>query len=115
MKRSQTLYLADIKSAIEAVIKFTDGMSFDDFKADDKTFSAVIRKIEIIGEAVKNLTDEIKETCADIPWSVMARMRDKLIHGYFGVDVAVVWKVVKTELPEILHLVKGLYEKYRDQ
>lgn len=115
MKRNQSLYLGDIKEAIEAVVKFTDGMSYDEFNEDDKTFSAVIRKIEIIGEAVKNLSAEIKDAEPDIPWSVIARMRDRLIHGYFGVDAAIVWKTVKIDLPEILPEVMKLYVKYKDQ
>ena len=114
MKRSQSLYLGDIKDAIEAVIIFTDGMYFDEFNSDDKTFSAVIRKIEIIGEAVKSLSIEIIAANPDIPWSLMARMRDKLIHGYFGVDAALIWKTAKEDLPGILPLIKKLYEQNRN-
>ena len=83
MKRSQSLYLGDIKDAIEAVIKFTDGMYFDEFNSD-------------------------------IPWSLMARMRDKLIHGYFGVDATLIWKTAKEDLPEILPLINKLYEQNRN-
>ncbi len=90
MKRRQALYIKDIKDAIEAAIKFTNNMTYDEFNADDKTLSAVIRKLEIIGEAVKNLSIDITSSTPDIPWSIMARMRDKLIHKYFDIDVAII-------------------------
>lgn len=68
---------------------------------DDKTSSAVIRKLEIIGEAVKNIPDEIKKKNTEIPWKEMAGMRDKLIHVYFGVDYNLVWQTIKNRLPNI--------------
>lgn len=111
MKRSQSLYLADINDAIEAIEKFTSGMSFEEFTNDDKTFSAVIRKIEIIGEAVKSLSIDVISSNPDIPWSLMARMRDKLIHGYFGVDAVVIWKTINDDLPGILPEIKKLYNQ----
>jgi len=114
MNRSQSLYLGDINDAIEAIDKFTVGMSFEEFKTDDKTFSAVIRKIEIIGEAVKNLSIDVINSNPDIPWSLMARMRDKLIHGYFGIDAVVVWKTINYELPGILPKIKKLHNQIRN-
>ncbi len=114
MKRRQALYIKDIKDAAEAAIKFTNNMTYDEFNTDDKTLSAVIRKLEVIGEAVKNLSIDITSSTSDIPWSIMARMRDKLIHGYFGVDVAIIWRTVKEELPEILPLIIKLYEQSKD-
>jgi len=114
MIRKQSLYLNDIKNAIESIIEFTSGISFEAFKTDDKTFSAVIRKIEIIGEAAKSIKPEITAFNPDIPWSVMARMRDKLIHGYFGVDADVIWKTIRYDLPAILPEISGLCEKYKD-
>ena len=81
MIRKQSLYLHDIKDAIQSIMEFTSGMLFEDFRNDDRTFSAVIRKIEVIGEAAKNVDVKITASSPDIPWSLMARMRDKLIHG----------------------------------
>ena len=114
MKRSQALYIKDIKDAIEAAIKFTNNMTYDEFNTDDKTLSAVIRKLEVIGEAVKNLSIDITSSTSDIPWSIMARMRDKLIHGYFGVDIAIIWRTVKEELPDILPLIIKLYNQNKN-
>ena len=114
MIRKQSLYLNDIKNAIESIIEFTSGISFEAFKTDDKTFSAVIRKIEIIGEAAKSIKPEITASNPEIPWSVLARMRDKLIHGYFGIDADIIWKTIREDLPGILPLITGLCEKYQD-
>ena len=80
--RDPTLYLKDILEAMEAIERFVEGMEFEDFKMDDKTSSAVIRKFEIIGEATKNVPETIKQKYPIIPWREMAGMRDKLIHFY---------------------------------
>ncbi|MBN1499188.1 MAG: DUF86 domain-containing protein [Spirochaetes bacterium] len=112
--RNNSLYLMDIKNAAEAIIDFTKEITFDEFKNDDKTLSAVIRKLEIIGEASKNLDPEITASHPDIPWSSMARMRDRLIHGYFGIDTDVIWKTIQSDIPEILPLIIGLYSTYKD-
>lgn len=99
--RDQTLYLKDILAAIESIEQFVTGMSFEAFQTDDKTLSAVVRKLEIIGEATKRVPDEVRLSHPDIPWREMAGMRDKLIHFYFGVDHQLVWKTVKERLPSI--------------
>ena len=79
--------------------EFVAGMDFEEFKNDDKTVSAVVRKLEIILEATKNIPDEIRQRYPDLPWKEMAKIRDKLIHGYFVVDHQIVWNVVKKEFP----------------
>jgi uncharacterized protein with HEPN domain len=114
MIRKQSLYLNDIKSAIQSILDFTNGMTFETFKADDKTFSAVIRKIEIIGEAAKSIKPEVTASNPDVPWSAMARMRDKLIHGYFGVDAGIIWKTIREDLPGMLPLINRLCENFKD-
>lgn len=106
MSRDYKLYVKDIIDCIEKIEEFIGNMSFDDFKEDDKTNNAVVRKLEIIGEAVKNIPKSISKKYEEIPWKDMARMRDKIIHFYFGVDYEIVWKVIKERLPEIKPLME---------
>jgi len=98
-------YLNDILDSILKISRFIEDMSFDEFQTDEKTQYAVIRALEIIGEASKKIPSEIKERSPDIPWREMTGMRDKLIHDYFGVDAEVVWK---TAAEDILSLEKSI-------
>ncbi|MCK6557653.1 DUF86 domain-containing protein [candidate division KSB1 bacterium] len=99
--RDYTLYLKDILAAIESIEGFIAGMDLDSFQTDDKTTSAVMRKLEIMGEAVKQIPDEIRQTYPQIPWREMAGTRDKLIHFYFGVDYHLVWRAITERLPQV--------------
>jgi uncharacterized protein with HEPN domain len=101
MKRDYRLYIDDILEAVEKIEKYTEKLTFDGFAQDGKTIDAVIRNFEIIGEAGKEIPEEIKAKYSDIPWKEMAGMRDKLIHAYFGVNLEVVWQTVKHRLPEL--------------
>lgn len=101
MKRDNALFLKDILAAIESIEKFVDGMTLDEFKKDDKTSSAVIRKFEIIGEATKHIPEQIRDKHPEIPWKSIAGLRDRLIHAYFGIDHKLVWDAIKTELPKL--------------
>lgn len=107
MKRSDRDYIRDVLDAIEKVEEFIRGMDYDDFLEDVKTQYAVVRALEMIGEAVKNISNESKERHPEIPWKSIAGMRDKLIHAYFGVDLEVVWLTVKKDVPKI----KPIFEK----
>lgn len=99
MRREYLFFLKDILDAMEKIEEFIDDMNFEEFIKDDKTVSAVIRKLEIIGEATKYLPAELRRKYPDLPWSSMAKLRDRLIHGYFVVDHEIIWNVVKKELP----------------
>jgi uncharacterized protein with HEPN domain len=101
MKRDYTLFLKDIINAMSSIEEFVQGMSFEEFANDDKTFSAVVRKFEVIGEATKNIPDSVREKYCYIPWNSMAGMRDILIHAYFGIDYELVWESIKNEIPRI--------------
>jgi len=92
MRREIGDYIQDIIEAIDKLMKFVKGMSYDEFVQDDKTIFAVVRAIEIIGEAVKNIPEEVRGSYPEIPWKDMAGMRDKLIHSYFGIRLERVWE-----------------------
>lgn len=97
MNERDRLYLTHVVSAIDAARSFT-AEGREAFMADSKTQSAVIRQIEIIGEAVKRLGDEAKNVEPAVPWRLIAGTRDRLIHGYFQVDLAAVWAMVEHDL-----------------
>lgn len=86
MKRDYKLFLQDIIDAMESIELFLGNMTLNELSNDDKSSSAIIRKFEIIGEATKNLPENLKEEHPEIPWKSMAGMRDRLIHAYFGID-----------------------------
>ena len=94
-------YLDDILEAIEKIERFTDGMTFEEFASDEKTVDAVLRNFEVIGEAAKNVPREVRREYSDVPWSEMAGMRDKLIHGYATIELRIVWMTVTDELPSL--------------
>jgi uncharacterized protein with HEPN domain len=113
--RDHKLFIKDILSAMESIEKFVKRMDFEGFVKDDKTTSAVIRKLEIIGEATKNLPDRLKERYEDIPWKRMAGMRDRLTHGYFGVDYDLVWEAIKIEIPKVKPKIEGMLDELENR
>ncbi|MGD6806238.1 MAG: HepT-like ribonuclease domain-containing protein [Candidatus Bathyarchaeia archaeon] len=103
--RDSQVYLEDILDAINSIETYTKGLTYADFVSDRKTVDAVIRNFEIIGEATKHVPLAIRREYPNVPWKDMAGMRDKLIHGYFGVHLEVIWKTVKERLPALRVLV----------
>ena len=99
--RDCTLYLKDILAAMDAIDAFVAGMSLETFQTDDRTASAVTRKLEVIGEAAKQIPDDMRKNYPGVPWKEMAGMRDRLIHFYFGVDHQLVWNAIKERFPKI--------------
>ena len=111
MKCSTREFLLDIDQNIERAIDFVKDLDFDQFCQDQKTLYAVVRAIEIIGEAVKNIPDEIREQYPEVPWSAVAKMRDKLAHQYFGINVKVVWDTVQNDLAELKPLIEKILKE----
>ncbi len=99
MSRDYKVYLDDILLATGKIEQFTAGLSAREFSEDAKTFDAVIRNLEIIGEAAKNIPQEVRQQAPDIAWKKVAGLRDILSHRYFAVDAAMIWDVVQNKLP----------------
>jgi len=100
-ERSDRDFLSDIQEAMRRIAEYTAGMTYQAFLEDTKTQDAVVRNLEIIGEATKNLSKELRERYSDVPWKGMAGVRDRLIHHYFGVNLDIVWQIVRDELPKV--------------
>lgn len=115
MIRNIALYLRDIIQNMKDAEDFIREMSYEQFTGDKRSLNAVIRSIEVIGEATKNIPDDIREKYPMVPWKEMAGMRDKLIHLYFGVDKEVVWLVVKDRIPSIRLLIEQILQDLREQ
>jgi uncharacterized protein with HEPN domain len=100
-KREYRDYLQDIIDSINDIEAFTSGMDFESFMKDKKTVNAVVRSIEVVGEATKRIPKSIRDKHPAVPWRKMAGMRDKLIHEYFGVDLEILWKTTKEDIPSL--------------
>jgi len=99
--RDYKLYLEDILQAIEKIEKYTKGLTGEEIKKQDLVVDGVVRNLEIVGEAVKNIPADIKDKCADVEWKKIAGLRDILAHAYFGVDSEILWDIVKNKLPDL--------------
>ena len=94
------MYFEDILTSIERISEYTQGFDFSDFKRDYKTVDAVIRNFEIIGEAAKNIPEDIKEKYTDVPWNEMYSLRNRISHAYFGIDYEIIWDIITNYLPD---------------
>lgn len=102
MIRDDRVYLTHIRDALQQVVTYTDGLDYAGFLLNSMAQDAVIRQFEIMGEATKNLSDTFRDNHPAIPWKDLAGFRDKLIHQYFGVDLAIVWQSVVDDVPMLL-------------
>ena len=115
MTRNVDLYLKDILQGMHDAEEFVEGLTYEEFTTDKKTFNAVVRAIEVIGEAAKNVPDSVRGKYPAVPWREMAGMRDKVIHFYFGVDREAVWLVVKERIPSIIPHIEQILQDLQTQ
>lgn len=110
MNKDPEVFVKHIMEGIEIIEKYTKNLSEQDFLGSTEKQDAVMRRLEIIGEAIKNLSIDYQQQYPAIPWQDITAMRNKLIHEYFGVDVELVWEVVKKDLPELKKQVEAIID-----
>jgi uncharacterized protein with HEPN domain len=110
-KRDVILFLYDILECIEKIERYVLGMSYKDFENDERTVDAVIRNLEIIGEAARNIPPELRDKYSDIPWRRIVGLRNVVIHEYFGVDLENIWEILVNDLPNLKDKVRSILEK----
>lgn len=107
-KRTAKLYIKDILDSIKSIGEYTSGLSFEAFRSRKIVIDAVVRNFEVIGEAAKNVPENLKDMQPEIPWKEMSGMRNKITHEYFGIDLDIVWKTIQN-LPDIETAIKKIY------
>lgn len=110
MPRDYRVYLDDILESIKAIEEFTESQSFTEFSNDRRTFDAVVRNLEIIGEAIKKIPENIQSKNPGVPWKKIGSLRDILAHEYFRIDKEIIWDVVKNKLPALKREVASILE-----
>ena len=113
-RREYRDYLHDILDAVNDAESFVEGMAYEQFAKDRKTVNAAVRSLEIIGEASKNIPASMREKHGEIPWKKMTATRDKVIHGYFGVDLKTLWTTVRDDLPPLKQLVQKMLREIEE-
>lgn len=111
MKRNYKIFLKDILDSMSLIEEYVEGVNFKEFQKNQKTVDAVIRNIEIIGEATKRIPQNIKNDFLDIPWKEMSKMRDKMIHGYFTIMHEILWETANHDIPETKPLIEKMLEE----
>lgn len=112
MPRDIGLYLEDMLEAAARLASYTDGLDFDGFARDPRTIDAVVRNLEVLGEAAKRVPDMVRERAVEIDWRKVAGMRDVLAHAYFQVDLKIVWDATINRVPELVEPLRRLLGEF---
>jgi uncharacterized protein with HEPN domain len=110
-KRGDKEFVLDMLIACEKILRYTKNLSYDEFCKNDLVIDAVTRNMEILGEAVKNISENLKAKYRNVEWREIARTRDKIIHSYFGVDLSILWDIITVDIPALQEKLKGIVEK----
>lgn len=102
-KRHVDLLLNDIRNAIDRAEQYTENLTIDTFSKDQKTIDAVVRNLEIIGEAANRLPEDFKQSQPNIEWHKVVGLRHRIVHEYFGIDLQIIWQILRKDLPEFHH------------
>ncbi len=108
MSRDEVMYLRDIVESCSKILRFTAGLSQSELTEDERTYDAVVRNLEIIGEAAKHIGKDLRGNMPDIEWRKAAGLRDMLAHAYFGIDNDILWDVVQNKVPQLAQSVSVL-------
>ena len=109
--RSVRLFVGDMIAAIAKIARYTEGMDATSFAADEFTVDAVLRNLEVLGEAARNVPEEVRDAHPEIPWRRVVGLRNIVAHVYFGVDLENVWKIVSENVPPVRPALEGLLEE----
>ena len=107
--------ITDIINSINKIQEYVEQMGFEDFQRDDKTIDAVIRNFIIIGEAARNIPNDISIKYPNIPWRIMGDMRNFAVHEYWGVEISTIWKTIQDDLPPLIPSLKRVIDSEKDE
>jgi len=111
MKRDIRLFIEDILESIRLIKKYRGNLSKENLDNNQELKDSIVRRLEIIGEAVKNIPDDFKDKYPEVPWKKIAGLRDIIIHAYFNIDLDIMWDIIKEDLPDLKNKIKNILEK----
>jgi len=114
-KRSYRMFIEDILEAMDKIGRYIKGLSYETFAGNEMVVDAVLRNLEVIGEAARNIPEDIREKYSDIPWRRMIGLRNIAIHEYFGVDLGIIWEIITRNLPETRPMITEMLKKFDEE